>query len=89
MKMVMAYPKHNSKEGASRAQVLCQLYLVGGRGGETVPLTYKPINWDRSIGLPTLLIWRDQKNGRDKSGVIIPAKDDEDFRRAGLGRGPD
>jgi hypothetical protein len=88
MKMVVAYLKHNSKEGASRAQVLCQLYFVGGRGGETVPLTFKLINWDRSIGLPTLT-WRDQKNGRDKPGIIIPAKDDEDFRRAGLGRGLD
>ena len=57
-----------------------QLYFVGGRGGETVPLTLKLIKWDRSIGLPTLT-WRDQKNGRDKSGVIIPAKDDEEFSR--------
>ena len=78
--MVVAYLKHNSKEGANRAQVLCQLHLVGGRGGETVSLTLKLIKWGRSIGLPTLT-WRDQKNGRDKPGVIIPAKDNEDFSR--------
>jgi hypothetical protein len=45
-----------------------------------VSLTLKLIKWGRSIGLPTLT-WRDQKNGRDKPGVIIPAKDNEDFSR--------